>query len=179
MVQHPKAFTFELLVSRLIDWHWWHFSASDHCLLILLPLSVLPSKLCGSHSMSLSPRRIFEFLNIKFKHSLGLWYPLLTKKTNTLGFCFSERPMVRHKQYWCQALILCPPKSGRAALLALKVLRGFLSRFPGRASQLRYSDVSLSLGALGDNFSMARTDFCYQHQWDSPSTLSVIASAWC
>lgn len=40
-------------------------------------------------------------------------------------------------------------------------------RFPSQVSwkgQPRYSDVSLSLGALGDNFSVARTDFCNQHQ---------------
>lgn len=135
MVQLPKSFGFELLVSRLSDWHWWHYSL--HLItvyLILFLLSVLPSKLSGLHSMSLSPRRIFEFLSIKFRPSLGLWYQLVTKNTNTLGFCFPERPRVRQKQYWCQALILFPPKSGRAALLALKVLRGFLSRFPGRAS---------------------------------------------
>lgn len=45
-----------------------------------------------------------------------------------------KRSRVRHIQHRCLALILCPPKSGRAALLAPKVLRGFLSRFPGRAS---------------------------------------------
>lgn len=109
-------------------------SASDHC----LPHS--PSAVCLAIKAEWTPlhvsvsTRVFEFLNIKFKHSLGMWYPLLTKKTNTLEFCFSERPRVRQKQHWRLALILCPPKSGRAALLALKVLRGFLSRFPGRAS---------------------------------------------
>lgn len=109
-------------------------SASDHCLPHSPSAVCLAIKADGRHSMSLSPRRIFEFLNIKFRHLLGLSYLLLTKKTNALGFCFSERARVRQKQHWRLALILCPPKSGRAALLALKVLRSFLSRFPGRAS---------------------------------------------
>lgn len=110
-------------------------SVSDH----YLPHS--PSAVCLAIEAEWTPlhvsvsTRIFEFLNIKFKHSLGLQYSLLTKKTNALGFCFSERPRVRQKQHWRLALILCPPKSERAAaLLALKVLRSFLSRFPGRAS---------------------------------------------